>query len=281
MELCERHSDWLEINQGLERFIIGLSKKLLLANMMALIADTVYSDVYHAPVFWLWIGALAYTFQIYYDFSGYSDMAIGLGQIFGFHFLENFNLPYRANSITDFWRRWHISLSSWFKDYIYIPLGGNRGGRWKWFRNILIVWLLTGLWHGTSFNFILWGLYFGVLLIIEKMGGLALLKRYPMWLSWLITFLLIVIGWVIFRVEDFGELLWVLKSMGLGNGLDVKVYLFNHATLLFPMCFFIPAVFFSIRRWHLHSCFSYLLLYGICIVMLVANSYNPFIYFRF
>ena len=280
-ELSARHSEGIEVNHGLERFIIGLAKKVLLANRMALLADTIYGDVYSAPAFWLWMGALAYTFQIYYDFSGYSDMAIGLGWIFGFHFQENFNLPYRAKNITDFWRRWHISLGSWFRDYVYIPLGGNRVSRWRWLRNLLIVWVLTGLWHGASFNFILWGLYFACLLIIEKVGGLSLMKRLPIGIAWGMTFLLILIGWVIFRVEGIKELVWVLTSMISGNGLDVKSYLFNHATLLFSMCFLLPAALFSIKSWRLRSSLSYFLLYLLCLVLLVANSYNPFIYFRF
>ena len=186
--LSARHSEGIEVNRGLERFIIVLAKKVLLANRMALLADTIYGDIYSAPAFWLWMGALAHTFQIYYDFSGYSDMAIGLGWIFGFHFQENFNLPYRAKNITDFWRRWHIFLGSWFRDYIYIPLGGNRVSRWRWLRNLLIVWLLTGLCYGASFNFILWGLYFACLLIIEKVGGLSLMKRLPIGIAWGMTF---------------------------------------------------------------------------------------------
>lgn len=169
--------------EGIRRFIIGLAKKVLLANNIGMLWHTVSSsDLGTMPVMTAWLGIIAFAFQIYFDFSGYSDMAIGLGLMFGFRFNENFNKPYIAQSITDFWRRWHISLSSWFRDYVYIPLGGNRRGLGIQLRNILVVWLLTGLWHGANWNFILWGLYFGIILMIEKWWALKLLQRSPRWI---------------------------------------------------------------------------------------------------
>ena len=179
-EIRERQVTMDDLAQGFRRFVVGLAKKLLLANQVAQVATIVYSGNpanYGSLMYWL--AAIAYTLQIYFDFSGYSDMAIGLGRMFGFHFLENFNYPYISLSVTEFWRRWHISLSTWFRDYVYIPLGGNRVSRGKWVRNILVVWGLTGLWHGADWNFLLWGLYYGVLLLIEKLWLGKYLERLP------------------------------------------------------------------------------------------------------
>ncbi len=160
-----------------------------------------------------WLAAIAYTLQIYFDFSGYSDMAIGLGRMFGFHFLENFNYPYISLSVTEFWRRWHISLSTWFRDYVYIPLGGNRVSRGKWVRNILVVWGLTGLWHGADWNFLLWGLYYGVLLLIEKLWLGKYLERLPKALRWLLCMIIVCIGWVMFNLTDFVQMRCALARM--------------------------------------------------------------------
>ena len=186
-EIRERSVTMDDLAQGFRRFVVGLAKKLLLANQVAQVATIVYSgDPANYGSLMYWLAAVAYTLQIYFDFSGYSDMAIGLGRMFGFHFLENFNYPYVSLSVTEFWRRWHISLSTWFRDYVYIPLGGNRVSRGKWVRNILVVWGLTGLWHGADWNFLLWGLYYGVLLLIEKLWLGKYLERLPKALRWLL-----------------------------------------------------------------------------------------------
>ena len=280
--------------QGIRRFIIGLGKKVIIANNMAIIADLLYKDVPSLGMASLWIAAIAYTMQIYFDFSGYSDMAIGLGKMFGFHFLENFNYPYIANSITDFWRRWHISLSSWFKDYVYIPLGGNRCSIIKHIRNILIVWLLTGLWHGASWNFVLWGLYYGLLLILEKYVLKNILEKMPRVLKHIYTLFLVVIGWVLFRVESFKDLLYALKNMFSFKSSNLLEVLLNHTDVLYSLLFIVIAIFACIPIYKrftekikdnkkliiLNDILLYLI-YIISIINLVASTYNPFIYFRF
>lgn len=211
-ELKHRTHSFEKFLCGFKRFIIGLGKKVIIANNVAFIADQIidsqYFTSYGTGV--IWIAMIAYSLQTYFDFSGYSDMAIGLGKIFGFTFLENFNYPYIAKSITDFWRRWHISLSSWFRDYVYIPLGGNRVKKGRWIINLFIVWTLTGLWYGASWNFMFWGLYYGIILVIEKLFLNKLLEKSPSFIKWLYSIILIIIGWTIFRIEDislFGETL--------------------------------------------------------------------------
>jgi len=236
-----------------------------------------------------WLAALAYTLEIYFDFSGYSDMAIGLGRIFGFHFLENFNYPYVSKSVTEFWRRWHISLSSWFRDYVYIPLGGSRVGKGRWILNILIVWALTGFWHGANWNFILWGVYYGVILLIEKFVLGKLLKRLPSVLQWLITMLVVTVGWVLFNLTDFASLKNALVMMfslhptrwaamfARNTSIDLAV-LFIPLGMLFSFPIF-NKLRLSERKWILNIiCLGLLVL---CIAMLISNTYNPFIYFRF
>ena len=213
-ELKNRKENLPDILSGFKRFIVGLSKKIIIANNMGLIADSIFVlNNSNIGTLIMWLGVLAYTLQIYFDFSGYSDMAIGLGKMFGFHFLENFNYPYIAKSITDFWRRWHISLSSWFRDYIYIPLGGNRVSKLKWIRNICVVWLLTGLWHGASWNFVLWGAYFAIILLIEKIFLLKFIEKSPKIIQWLYAIFLIMLGWVIFRCESMELMKNVLSKM--------------------------------------------------------------------
>lgn len=221
-ELVNREETLDEFALGARRFIVGLGKKVLIANTVG----ELYTVVHALPqaeqsVAMLWLASLAYTLQIYYDFSGYSDMAIGLGRMFGFHFLENFNYPYIATSITEFWRRWHISLSSWFRDYVYIPLGGNRTGALKQYRNIFVVWLLTGFWHGAEWTFVSWGLYFCILLVIEKVGFGKLLKRLPMALQHIYTMFLVVVSWTLFAAEDMGAFFVTLKGMFFAGGLSV------------------------------------------------------------
>ena len=293
-ELTHRTESLEMASYGLRRFIIGLGKKVIIANQMGMIADTIYNSAYGTPgTIMLWLAAIAYTFQIYFDFSGYSDMAIGLGRIFGFHFLENFNYPYISTSITDFWRRWHISLSTWFKDYVYIPLGGNR----KWiYRNILIVWMLTGLWHGASWNYVFWGLYYGVLLIAEKLLLHKVLNKVPKVLRHIYTLLIVVVGWVIFRLEDASQLFDALKGMFRYTGTSRSDLLFIYQDMLYAIPFLILAVFASTpltQRFMArieaqdNPVFKVLLdisiigILMVSIVFLVGEKFNPFIYFRF
>ncbi len=293
-ELTHRTESIEMASYGLRRFIIGLGKKVIIANQMGMIADTIYNNAYGTPgTIMLWLAAIAYTFQIYFDFSGYSDMAIGLGRIFGFNFLENFNYPYISTSITDFWRRWHISLSTWFKDYVYIPLGGNR----KWiYRNIIIVWMLTGLWHGASWNYVFWGLYYGVLLIAEKLILHKVLNKIPKVFRHIYTLLIVVVGWVIFRLEDASQLFETLKGMVKYVPTSRNDLLFIYQDMLYALPFLILAVFASTpiakhlmekieaQNNHVFKGLLDVSLIGILlvsIVFLVGEKFNPFIYFRF
>lgn len=211
-EIDERHESVSEFSAGAVRFLFGLAKKMLLANAVAQIADAAFSAV-SPSVALAWLGAVAYTFQIYFDFSAYSDMAIGLGRMFGFHFLENFNYPYVSRSVTEFWRRWHISLSTWFRDYVYIPLGGNRCSRARNILNLFLVWALTGLWHGANWTFIAWGLWFFVLLIGEKFLWGKALSRLPSLLQHVYAMLLVILSWVLFRADDIGAALCYMAAM--------------------------------------------------------------------
>lgn len=213
-QLNNRKEGFEQFSYGVMRFMTGLGKKVLLANNIGLLWDKIQAmPVGELPILTSWLGITAFAFQIYFDFSGYSDMAIGLGHILGFRFLENFNYPYMSKSITEFWRRWHISLGSWFRDYVYIPLGGNRKGAAKQVRNIAIVWFLTGIWHGASWNFLFWGIYFGIILIIEKFVLLRWLKKLPEIISHIYALFFIWIGWVIFAFDDFSKASNYLKSM--------------------------------------------------------------------
>ncbi|ASS73652.1 transcriptional regulator [Tumebacillus algifaecis] len=275
--------------EGIRRFIIGLAKKVLLANNIGLLWHTISSTPPDAlPMFTAWLGIIAFAFQIYFDFSGYSDMAIGLGLMFGFRFKENFDSPYRAQSITDFWRRWHISLGSWFRTYVYIPLGGNRRGLWIQMRNILIVWLLTGIWHGASWNFMLWGLYFGVILLFEKWWGLQLLKRLPRWVRHVYALLLILVGWVLFAFDQLPIVLHYLQAMiGLNQQPlweNTTLYLtYTNAILLLVLVIAsLPhkqPTSNSIRS--LLAVPWYGLLLFLSVAYLVDSTFNPFLYFRF
>ena len=274
------------IANGLKRFIIGLSKKVIIANNMALIVDTIFNGKTPNGTLLIYLGALCYALQIYYDFSGYSDMAIGLGKVFGFTFLENFDYPYISKSITEFWHRWHISLSSWFKDYVYIPLGGNRKGKKIQIRNILIVWLLTGLWHGANWNFIIWGLYYGILLLIEKFILKEKIEKIPNILRHIITLYLILIGWVIFRLTDMNMLLKTLKYMFIFKKTDMLSFILNNTKLIFSLYLIIPAIILcfrvkiTIKNKYINN-LVYIILLLVNISILTSNTYNPFIYFRF
>ncbi len=296
-EIDDRQESVSEFSTGATRFLFGLGKKMLLANVMAQIADAAFSASTPDAAF-AWLGALAYTFQIYFDFSAYSDMAIGLGRMFGFHFLENFNYPYIARSITDFWRRWHISLSSWFRDYVYIPLGGNRCSKAKNIRNLLIVWGLTGLWHGASWNFICWGLWFFLLLTGEKYLWGARLERLPTLLRHGYAMLLVIISWVLFRAETLSAALTYLGAMLGSNGFSGSGQALYHLLEYWPelLCCCIAAL--PVKQWLQTAlerrqtalsaallCWgpklAALALLAASYAKLVTGSFNPFIYFRF
>ena len=294
-ELNHREESYDLFSQGVRRFAIGLGKKVLLANNIGMIfSEVAKMDLQSVPVLTAWIGILAYTFQIYFDFSGYSDMAIGLGKMFGFHFPENFNYPYTSKSITEFWRRWHISLSTWFKEYVYIPLGGNRRGMPKQIRNILIVWLLTGLWHGANWNFIAWGLLFGVLLLCEKLFLLRLLEKVP----GILRRTFVILSWALFSANSLGEGWKFLRAMFGGFGQPFadagSVYLLTTNLILF-LILIIGSTTIPRRicekignrlssRPVVDAVAQNILIYAILIssvAFLVTSSYNPFLYFRF
>ena len=295
-----------KVSIGIQRFIFGFSKKVIIANSMAMVAD----NIFNLPVEEIssgvsWLGIVAYSLQIYFDFSGYSDMAIGLGKVFGFDFPENFNFPYISKSIKEFWRRWHISLSSWFRDYLYIPLGGNRKGAARTLINLMIVFLATGIWHGASWNFVIWGLFHGCLLLLERKGLDKVLGKLgnPIQISY--TLLLVMIGWVFFRVENLGDALTYIGRMSFIYESDsVKVYLAEYLDYKTALVL-ILGVFYSFRgfRFLMEMFQNILVLKGkanqyqfiyystkllvslglmfISILYLSASTYNPFIYFRF
>jgi alginate O-acetyltransferase complex protein AlgI len=289
-ELIHRTITVSDIDAGLKRFIVGMGKKLLLANAMGQLWEQLAASPAQNGIAGSWVGIIAYTFQIYFDFSGYSDMAIGLGRMLGFHFLENFNYPYIAQSITDFWRRWHISLSSWFREYVYIPLGGNRRGLPRQLINISIVWLLTGLWHGASWNFVLWGLYFAVLLILEKTFLLNLLKKAPRFLRHLYALTFIVLGWALFYFTDAASLFAFLKTLFTGTqafGADAlrlfAAYLPTMALCVLastPLCASLWKKLPQRARDFLEPVGALALMIW-CVAAITGQSDNPFIYFRF
>ncbi|MBO5278547.1 MAG: MBOAT family protein [Lachnospiraceae bacterium] len=296
-ELYERVIDKKGFYEGFTRFLQGLFKKVLIANNMGALWELIRSqETAQMSVATAWLGALAFTLQLYFDFSAYSDMAIGMGRMLGFHYLENFNYPLYAVSITDFWRRWHISLSTWFRDYVYIPLGGNRKGVVKHLRNIAVVWFLTGLWHGAAWNFILWGLYYGVLLALEKYIWGEKLKKLPVWLQHLYTIMIVVVGFTIFVFDDMGQLVPYVKLM-----FDVSCrltdgafwyYLRSNGVLLLTALVLAMPVYpwlkqlgqYGRKRRMLLTVVRtavYLALFLLTVAYLVADTYNPFLYFRF
>ena len=293
-EIDNRVESYELFGEGIKRFVLGLGKKVLLANSIGIIWDNISSSgIANIPTATAWIGILAFSFQIYFDFSGYSDMAIGLGKMFGFNFLENFNYPYISKSITEFWRRWHMSLGTWFKEYLYIPLGGNRAGKFKHFRNILIVWMLTGIWHGASWNFALWGLYFGIILIFEKLFILKYLEKMPPLLTRIYTLGLILISWVIFAFDSLSDVLAYIKVLfgsstgGLYN--NASIYLLYTNLVLFLILAFgstdMPKKIWSSisKRYNVDIIedIFLLLVFVLSLAYLVDQSYNPFLYFRF
>lgn len=293
-QLAERNVTTADFSEGIMRFVVGLGKKVLLANQMGAVWTQIYALGGDISALMAWTGAAAYTFQIYFDFSGYSDMAIGLGRMFGFKFPENFRYPYESVSITDFWRRWHITLSTWFKEYLYIPLGGNRRGLARQALNLLIVWTLTGFWHGAGWNFVMWGLYYFAILFIEKLFLLKALDKLPRLFRHAYALLLIVIGWVIFASDDVSVMLPYLGSMfganGALGGMDVYTLL-TRAALMVICCVAsteLPRRLFVTAAGKMNEKAAFTLksvltltLLALSVVFLIGDSYNPFLYFRF
>ena len=292
-QLQERYINFEKFAAGVIFFIRGLGKKVLFANTIGAVYTEITSgDISKASVATAWIGIICYTLQIYFDFSGYSDMAVGLGKMFGFNFCKNFDLPYIATSITDFWRRWHISLSSWFRDYVYIPLGGNRVSKGRHIMNILIVWSLTGLWHGAAWNFVAWGAFYGILLILEKYLFKDIIEKTPKFLRHVITLIVVMLGWVLFSSNTLTDAVTYIGAMfGAGENVffdsTAKYLLSTHA---FPM------IFMSLSAFGLFShlprtknfkvnvsvlCIGYMIIFALCVIYLISETYNPFLYFRF
>lgn len=295
-ELNDRRETVDDFYSGIRRFVIGLGKKVLIANQIGeLWAQTSALSGAHLSTLTAWLGVAAVTLQIYFDFSGYSDMAIGLGRMFGFHFLENFDHPYESKSITEFWRRWHISLGTWFREYVYIPLGGNRKGRLCQIRNLLIVWFLTGLWHGAAWNFVVWGLYFFVLLLLEKLFLGKVLQKLPGVLQHLYTMFFVAVSWVIFSWGDCVSGGVYLKTMfgmdGCGLVDRTGIYLFLTFAVLLLLSV-IASLSLPSRLWNRFlqrdnvgeialAAVGMMVILVLSVAMLVNSSYNPFLYFRF
>jgi hypothetical protein len=297
-EINNRKVDINLIDEGIKRFILGLGKKIFIANIMGTWADTVFNtplEKINTPLAWL--GIFGYTMQIFFDFSAYSDMAIGLGKIFGFHFLENFNYPYISRNIQEFWRRWHISLSQWFKDYLYIPLGGNRKGGIRTYINLLTVFFLTGLWHGASWNFIFWGIFHGLFLIIERLGLKKFLEKIPKILQHFYTMIIVIIGWVFFRSNSFIFALKYLKKLFIPNFIYMESFLVELETLklfiaLCAIVFSTPIVpklrnvllnniFKNKFCYEIFRNFIYIIFFLLSVIFLAGSNFNPFIYFHF
>ena len=300
-QIDERDHNIVKFGDGVRRFIIGLGKKVLLSNSLGMLADSVFGmQTYQLTVVSTWLGILAYSLQIFFDFSGYSDMAIGLGKMFGFEFLENFNYPYISQSASEFWRRWHISLGSWFRDYVYFPLGGSRRGNVRTYINLFIVWFLTGFWHGASWTFIAWGLYFGLLIGMEKSYLGKFLNKVPRFIRHIYLLLVVMIGWVFFRADSFSYSIEFIKNMflmGTNTVFDgtaasyINDYWF---VLMLSIIFCMPIVDWlrikieATNNKILESNISYALnsvvytgIFLIVIFKLVNSTYNPFLYFRF
>lgn len=302
-QLSQRDFSWENLYQGIQRFCLGLARKILIANQLALIADDIFArapgTITSATA---WLGALVYALQIYYDFAGYSDMAIGLGRMFGFRFPENFNFPYLATSIRDFWRRWHITLSAWFKDYLYIPLGGNRKGKGRTYLNLYIVFFLTGLWHGASWTFVVWGLMHGTLMVVERLGFDRLLEKSYQPLRHLYTLLMVVVAWVFFRADSLDYAVTFVGRMFSFQGGGLSPFMAYYRQPLYWVVGIIallgatPLFDWLNRQWKAavcngNRCMSHLRYWSVMIGMvavlfisccfLVTGGYNPFIYFRF
>lgn len=289
-EIKNRKETLNDFVEGMKRFIYGLAKKVLIANYLAQIADNTFDYLAgNTTIAMVWLGAICYTLQIYFDFSGYSDMAIGLGRMFGFHFNENFNYPYISGSVTEFWRRWHISLSTWFRDYVYIPLGGNRVKRSRWICNLFVVWALTGIWHGANWTFLVWGLLYFIILLIEKLFSV---DKSNSIVSHLYTLLIIILAWVIFRATSIENAFVYIKNMcGIGatGFADMAFigYLKSSAVVLIAGVIGATPI-FRISTCKIKDSNAYfvesiwvLLIFALSIIQIVSSTYNPFIYFNF
>lgn len=304
-ELKDRKENIQDFASGIRLFIIGLSKKVILANVIGELFEQITTgNVAEIALINAWLGIFAFTFQIYFDFSGYSDMAMGLGKMFGFHFCKNFDYPYESKSISEFFRRWHISLGTWFKEYVYIPLGGSRKGRGKMIRNIMVVWMVTGIWHGASMNFILWGIYYGVLIVVEKLWLKKYLDKIPSVFTHAYTLFLVMMGWIIFAFDNIKTGLTYLGSMFFVNNNklvdDESMYLIITQAVLFVAVIIgstsvpkrISERLQGVKRTQeisekepvimsVVAPVILMVLFVICISCLVNDSYNPFLYFRF
>lgn len=294
-ELVDRKIDITKVSEGILQFINGLAKKVLIANNIGMLWTTVKGmDMGEMSVLTAWLGILAFTFQIFFDFSGYSDMAIGMGKMLGFHFPMNFNYPYLSKSVSEFWRRWHMTLGNWFKSYVYFPLGGSRNGTAKTIRNLIIIWFLTGMWHGASWNFIVWGMYFGALIILEKFFLGKFLEKIPSVFRILYTFLIVVFGWVLFDTTTLTQAFGFIGTMfGGGEGIvdGTSLYLLRNYAIILAVAMFASTNIFdkfwkkmvlkfpNLTGWILP--FVKIIIMLVCIAYLVNATYNPFLYFNF
>ena len=293
-QIEHREENWSDFSKGVTRFCIGLGKKVLIANNMAVVADAAFdlliAGQFQASAAMAWLGAVSYSLQIFFDFSGYSDMAIGLGQMFGFHFEENFRYPYIAKSVSDFWRRWHISLQTWFRDYVYFPLGGSRVSGLRLVFNLFVVWALTGIWHGANWTFLAWGLMYFVLLIVEKFTGL---DKKPRFWGHIYTLLFVMIGWVIFRSSGMGNAFTYIKAMfGIGaKGVSdsaVGAYLLQNWVYYvlaligcFPLLPRLEEKWKNSKIWQIGYAACVILVFLVSVSFIMNQAYNPFIYFNF
>ena len=292
-QINERTTSTEKFASGVQIFMVGMAKKVLVANNVGMLWEAYKAmSAGELTVLGAWLGVIAFTFQIYFDFSGYSDMAIGLGRMLGFEFLPNFNYPYISKSITEFWRRWHISLSTWFREYLYIPLGGNRCSKPRWMFNLLVVWAATGIWHGASWNYLIWGLYFFVLLMLEKFFLLKVLDKAPALVGHIYTLFFVVVSWAIFAIEDFAQLGSYLKVMfGLGGVplMDAKLGYYVTSYLPILLVAAVASTPLGAKLYHklktpaAEVVCTVLVLAGlvVCTAYLVDGTYNPFLYFRF
>ena len=291
-QLVHRRETMDLFSKGVNVFLVGLAKKVLIANPMGTLNTAIFATTDENGVVGTWIGIIAYSFQLYFDFSGYSDMACGLGNMLGFEFLKNFDYPYISKSVTEFWRRWHISLSTWFKEYVYIPLGGNRKGVKRQVINLLIVWGLTGIWHGASWNFVLWGLYYGIMLIVEKFLLKKLLDKLPSFVQHIYTIFIIIIGWGLFYFTDMSQLgVFLINLFDFSKGIcgeQALTLILQYLPVLLAAGFASTPVATKLYKkienkkhiWILQTLFCAVILV-LCTASLVSSSYNPFLYFRF
>ena len=284
-QINKREHSFSKFEEGVYRFCLGISKKVVLANNIGALWNYIkvldYSEI---SLFTAWLGVISFGLQIYFDFSGYSDMAIGLGKMFGFEFLENFDYPYISKSITEFWRRWHMSLGQWFRDYVYIPLGGNRKGKARWLLNIFTVWCLTGFWHGADYNFIIWGLFFGIILTVEKVYLLDKLNNLPVFIRHIYVIALVSISWVLFDITDLKEVVVYIKAMCFNFNIIDQTFLYlfipNVVLILFTILSATPIFEKLMKRRGIKQV---IVLIGLLlsVAFLLDESFNPFLYFRF